>query len=80
VSVRVIGYRNADLRVGKSLFTAQGTAVRLTPDVFNVFNTYNIAGFGGIRQDATGQPPRKFGKPTSAFGARRAQVGARFEF
>ena len=73
-------YRNVDLRVGKSLFTAQGTTVRLTAEVFNVFNTDNIAGFGGIRQDAAGQPLSNFGKPTSAFGARRAQVGARFEF
>jgi hypothetical protein len=73
-------YRNVDLRVGKSLFTAQGTTVRLTAEVFNVFNTDNIAGFGGIQRDAAGTPLSNFGKPTSAFGARRAQVGARFEF
>jgi hypothetical protein len=73
-------YRNVDLRVGKSLFTAQGTTVRLTAEVFNVFNTDNIAGFDGIQRDAAGVARPNFGKPTSAFGARRAQVGARFEF
>jgi hypothetical protein len=73
-------YRNVDLRLGKSLFTAQGTTVRLTAEVFNVFNTDNIAGFGGRRQNALGATLSNFGQPTSAFGARRAQLGARFEF
>jgi hypothetical protein len=73
-------YRNVDLRVGKSLFTAQGTTVRLTAEVFNVFNTDNVAGFFGRQRDAAGNLLANFGQPNGAFGARRAQVGARLEF
>jgi hypothetical protein len=73
-------YRNVDLRLGKSLFTAQGTTVRLTAEVFNVFNTDNISGFFGRQRNAAGQPLANFGQPNGAFGARRAQVGARLEF
>jgi hypothetical protein len=73
-------YRNVDLRVGKSLFTAQGTTVRLTAEMFNVFNTDNVAGFGGRQRNAAGAALSNFGQPTGAFGARRGQVGARFEF
>ena len=73
-------YRNVDLRLGKSLFTAQGKTVRLTAEVFNVFNTDNIAAYGGRQKTAAGVDITDFGKPTGAFGARRAQVGARFEF
>ena len=73
-------YRNVDLRVGKSLFTAQGTTVRLTAEVFNVFNTDNIATFGGRKRSGGGALLPNFRQPTGAFGARRAQFGARFEF
>src|SRR5688500_5260699 len=73
-------YRNVDLRLGKSLFTAQGRTVRLTAEVFNVFNTDNVAAFGGRQKTAAGVDITNFGQPTGAFGARRAQVGARFEF
>jgi hypothetical protein len=73
-------YRTVDLRAAKSLFTAQGTTVRVTAEVFNVFNTDNIAGYSGRQRDAAGNPLSSFGQPNGAFGARRAQVGARFEF
>ena len=73
-------YRNVDLRLGKSLFTAQGTTVRLTAEVFNVFNTDNISGFGGRKRDAAYVELGTFGKPSGAFGARRIQVGARADF
>jgi hypothetical protein len=73
-------YRNVDLRLGKSLFTAQGTTVRLTAEVFNVFNTDNIANYGGQQKTTTGVDILNFAQPTGAFGARRAQVGARLEF
>ncbi len=73
-------YRNVDLRLGKSLFTAQGKTVRLTAEVFNVFNTDNISAYGGRQKTAAGVDITNFGQPTGAFGARRAQVGARFEF
>jgi hypothetical protein len=73
-------YRNVDLRLGKSLFTAQGTTVRLTAEVFNVFNTDNISSFAGRKRNASYALLSGFGQPNGAFGARRAQVGARFEF
>jgi hypothetical protein len=73
-------YRNVDLRLGKSLFTTQGATVRLTAEVFNVFNTDNVAGFFGRQRDAAGVLIANFGQPNGAFGARRAQVGARLEF
>jgi hypothetical protein len=73
-------YRNVDLRLGKSLFTAQGMTVRLTAEVFNVFNSDNIAAYGGRQKTAAGVAITNFGQPTGAFGARRGQVGARLEF
>jgi hypothetical protein len=73
-------YRNVDVRVGKSPFTAQGTTVRLTAEVFNVFNTDNISWFFARQKNASGGLLGSFGQPSGAFGARRAQVGARFEF
>lgn len=73
-------YRNVDLRLGKSLFTAQGATVRLTAEVFNVFNTDNISGYFGRQKDAAGNNLATFGQPSGAFGARRTQVGARLEF
>ena len=73
-------YRNVDVRVGKSLFTAQATTVRVTAEVFNVFNTNNTAGYFGRQRDAAGAALSTYGQPNSAFGARRAQVGARLEF
>ena len=54
--------------------------MRLTAEVFNVFNTDNIASFGGRQKTAAGVDITNFGQATGAFSARRAQVGARFEF
>jgi hypothetical protein len=73
-------YRNVDLRVAKSLFNAQGTTTRVTAEVFNAFNTDNVAGFNGRQRDAAGNDLTNFGQANSAFGARRAQVGLRVEF
>ncbi|HEY7406680.1 MAG TPA: carboxypeptidase regulatory-like domain-containing protein [Gemmatimonadaceae bacterium] len=73
-------YRNVDIRLGKSLFAAQGSTVRLTAEVFNLFNTDNVASYGGRQKTAAGVDITNFGQATGAFGARRAQVGARVEF
>ena len=73
-------YRNVDLRVGKSLFESRGTAVRVTAEIFNVFNTNNVAGYNGRERDAAGVLLPSYGKANAAFGARRAQVGMRAEF
>jgi hypothetical protein len=73
-------YRNVDLRVAKSLFTTQGTTLRLTAEIFNVFNTDNIATFSGRQRDAAGNALTTYGQSNSAFGSRRGQVGLRAEF
>jgi hypothetical protein len=79
-------YRNLDLRAGAPLVAAAGTTLRATVEIFNVFNTNNVAGFqgrqrnaaGALLVDAGGRPT--FGTANSAFGARRVQAGLRAEF
>ena len=73
-------YRNLDIRVGKKFFDGRGMTIRLTGEVFNVFNTNNVAGFFGRQKDAAGNALSTFGVPNAAFGARRAQVGTKVEF
>lgn len=73
-------YRNVDMRVGKALFESRGTTVRATAEIFNVFNTNNVAGYNGRQRDAAGALLPSYGQPNAAFGARRAQVGLRAEF
>jgi hypothetical protein len=73
-------YRNVDIRVAKSLLGYQGTTLRATAEVFNLFNTDNVAGFNGRQRNAAGAPLATYGVSNAAFGARRAQVGLRAEF
>ena len=78
-------YRNLDLRLGVPLYSRRGAAVRATVEVFNVFNTNNIAAFQGRLNNAAGAPllvngRPSFGTATSAFAARRMQAGLRAEF
>ena len=73
-------YRNLDLRLGKVFFSGRSTAFHITAEVFNVFNTNNVANFFGRQKDAAGNPLTNYGLPNSAFGARRAQIGTKVEF
>ncbi|HEX2781420.1 MAG TPA: carboxypeptidase regulatory-like domain-containing protein [Gemmatimonadaceae bacterium] len=73
-------YRNVDLRVGKSLLASRGTTLRITAEIFNVFNTNNVAGYNGRQRDQAGALLTTYGRPNAAFGARRGQVGLRAEF
>ncbi len=73
-------YRNLDIRVGKKFSGRGNMSFRLTGEVFNVFNTNNVAGFFGRQKDAAGNLLTTYGSPNSAFGARRAQVGTKIEF
>ena len=73
-------YRNLDIRVGKKFLEGSNMNFRITGEVFNVFNTNNVAGFFGRQKDAAGNPISNFGVANSAFGARRAQVGTKVEF
>ncbi len=73
-------YRNLDIRLGKKFYTGGDLTFRLTGEVFNVFNTNNVAGFFGRQKDAAGNAISNYGTPNAAFGARRAQVGTKIEF
>ena len=73
-------YRNLDIRVGKKFFEGSNLTFRLTGEVFNVFNTNNVAGFFGRQKDAAGNAISNFGTANAAFGARRAQIGTKVEF
>lgn len=73
-------YRNLDLRASKKFATKGDVTFRLTGEVFNVFNTNNVAGFNGRQKDAAGNALATYGAPNAAFGARRAQVGTKVEF
>jgi hypothetical protein len=73
-------YRNLDLRASKKFATKGDLTFRVTGEVFNVFNTNNVAGFNGRQKDAAGNVLATYGAPNAAFGARRAQVGTRVEF
>ena len=73
-------YRNVDMRVGRSLFSARQTKVSLSAEVFNLFNNNNTANYAGRMRDAAGVALATFGQANTAFGARRAQVGMRAEF
>ena len=79
-------YRNLDLRIGAPLFRTRGASLKASLEIFNVFNTYNVAGFQGRLNNAAGSPllgangKPSFGTANSAFSARRAQAGLRAEF
>jgi hypothetical protein len=73
-------YRNLDVRLGKVFSAGGGRALHVTAEVFNVFNTNNVAGFFGRQKDASGNLLTNFGQPNAAFGARRAQIGTKIEF
>ena len=73
-------YRNLDLRASKKFATKGDLTFRITGEVFNAFNTNNVAGFNGRQKDQAGNVLATYGKANSAYGARRAQVGTKIEF
>ena len=73
-------YRNLDLRASKKFATKGDLTFRITGEVFNAFNTNNVAGFNGRQKDQAGNVLATYGKPNAAYGARRAQVGTKIEF
>ena len=73
-------YRNLDLRASKKFATTGDLTFRITGEVFNVFNTNNVAGFNGRQKDQAGNVLATYGKANAAYGARRAQVGTKIEF
>jgi hypothetical protein len=73
-------YRNLDLRASKKFATRRNLTFRVTGEVFNAFNTNNVAGFNGRQKDAAGNALSTYGAPNVAYGARRAQLGTKVEF
>lgn len=73
-------YRNIDMRLEKNLLTTGSMHYKLSAEVFNLLNTYNVAAYNGRMLDQAGNPLASYGQPNSAFGARRAQVGLRMDF
>lgn len=73
------GYRNVDARLAWNAPAISGAHVALVAEGFNIFNFTNYNGFDGWA-GAPGEPSPTFGKPNSAFGARRYQFGTRITF
>jgi outer membrane receptor protein involved in Fe transport len=74
------GYRSVDLRLEWDAPPISNTVkIGLVAEGFNVFNYSNYNGFDNFRPRLPAVNPT-FGNPTSAFNARRFQVGARVSF
>jgi hypothetical protein len=73
-------YRTVDLRLARPIVTAGSRKLSASLEVFNVFNSDNIATFNARQLDATGRPITNYLQPNSAFAARQAQFGLRAEF
>ncbi len=73
-------YRTVDLRLAHPVFTDGRRKVSASLEVFNVFNSNNILGFGSRQFDAAGRPISNFLQPNAAFAARQAQLGFRADF
>jgi hypothetical protein len=73
-------YRTVDLRVSRPVAFRSGQTITAIAEVFNAFNSDNFATFFPTQLNADGTPRPNFGRPTSAFGSRQAQLGLRVEF
>ena len=72
-----------DVRVSRSFRLGAGSArVSLLFEVFNLFNTENLAGYSGNLSNPTafGQPSARFTQVFGSGGPRAAQLGARLTF
>ncbi|HJQ12661.1 MAG TPA: hypothetical protein VJ840_16650, partial [Gemmatimonadaceae bacterium] len=66
-------YRTLDLRITKTLAARTGR-VRVTAEVFNVFNSANHSEY------QTKLNLLKYGEPVNDYARRQAQLGMRYEF
>lgn len=73
-------YRTVDLRVARPLVTQGRAKVSASFEVFNLFNSNNVAAFNGREYNAAGAQLGNFLGASSAFAARQAQVGVRAEY
>jgi hypothetical protein len=73
-------YRTVDLRLSRPIFSSGPRKVSASLEVFNVFNSDNIATFNSRQLDASGRAITNYLQPNSAFAARQAQLGVRADF
>jgi hypothetical protein len=75
-------YRTVDLRLARPIFTARGRKLSTSLEVFNLFNSKNVATYGSRQFPATAGAAQlgNFMQPISAFAARQAQLGVRADF
>lgn len=73
-SLRGDPFFNADLRVTKKFFFDRTHNVELMAEMFNVFNSANLADFNGNERAAT------YGQARAALPPFQAQLGVRFSF
>jgi hypothetical protein len=73
-------YRQVDVRLARPIFQQGSRKLSLSAEVFNLFNTNNVGGYGTRQLDASGRPITNYLLPTAAFAARQAQIGVRAEF
>ena len=73
-------YRTVDVRVARPLLTQGRAKVSASLEVFNLFNSNNVAAFNGRQFSAAGTALGNFLQPSSAFAARQTQVGLRAEY
>ena len=68
------------MRLARPILQQGSRKLSLSGEVFNLFNTNNVGGYGTRQLDASGRPITNYLLPTAAFAARQAQVGVRAEF
>jgi hypothetical protein len=73
-------YRTVDLRLARPVASRGRAKVSASVEVFNLFNSNNVAVFNGREYNAAGAQLANFLQPSSAFAARQAQVGVRAEY
>jgi hypothetical protein len=73
-SLRGDPFFNTDLRLTKKFFLDQRRNVELMWEMFNLFNTMNLADFNGNERAST------FGQPRAALPPFQAQLGVRLTF
>jgi hypothetical protein len=73
-------YRTVDMRVARPFATRGRAKLSASFEVFNLFNSNNVAAFNGRQYNAAGVRLANFLRPSSAFAARQAQAGLRAEY
>jgi hypothetical protein len=77
------GFFTQDLRLTRSMVSGPGQRrAEVFVDVFNLFNSSNLLGFGSDLTVPTsfGQPSERVGQVFGSGGSRAIQIGARFQF